>query len=109
MDPQAILQLGQLGAAGLIGVLWVMERRHAALRDRQLDEAHRRLLERERDVTLLLEVIRDNTRAIAALEGGQRHLIDLLRAVSRESQESRTGGRFAYAHPHEEPGSRTSA
>lgn len=106
MDPQALLQLGQLGAAGLIGVLWVMERRHAALRDRQLDETHRRLLERERDVTLLLEVIRDNTRAIAALEGGQRHLIDLLRAVSHGERTGQTGRQFAYAHSHEEAGNR---
>jgi hypothetical protein len=75
--------LGQFGAAGLIGLLWIVERRMATKRDRQLDEAHRGVLEQDRAVGALLEVLRRNTRAIARLEQSQRRLIDLLEAMRR--------------------------
>lgn len=68
----------QFGAAGLIGLLWVIERRHAAQRDRQLDQAHERILSRERELDALLAVITDSTRAIVALEQTQRRLVELL-------------------------------
>ncbi len=70
--------LTQFGAAGLIGMLWVFERRHAATRDRQLDEAHRKLVGQERELDALLTVVKENTKAISTLEEGQRSLIDLL-------------------------------
>lgn len=38
-----------------------MERRDAAHRDRQLDEAHRKLIGRERDLEALLAVVKENT------------------------------------------------
>ena len=75
--------MSQFGAAGLIGVLWIVERRMAAKRDRQLDEAHRGILARDRAVGALLEVLRRNTRAIARLEQSQRRLVDLLEAMRR--------------------------
>ncbi len=68
----------QFGAAGLIGLLWLHERRHSAVRDRQLEQAHRRLLTREREVNWLLKVLNDNTRAINSLEHSQRRLIRFL-------------------------------
>ncbi len=75
---QALSVMTQFGAAGLIGVLWVLERRHAAQRDRQLDQAHERILSRERELDALLAVITDATRAIIALEQTQRRLVELL-------------------------------
>ena len=65
----------QFGAAGLIGVLWVMERRYAAHRDRQLDEAHRKLIGPERDLEALLTVVKENTKAINTLQRGPVQLI----------------------------------
>lgn len=67
--------LSQFGPAGLLGVLWILERRHATLRDRQLAEAHRTLTARDSDAAALLGVVRDNTRAIVTLEQTQRHLL----------------------------------
>lgn len=78
MPDPVITTLAQFGAAGLIGLLWLYERRHGALRDRQLEEAHRRLLTRERELDSLLKVLQDNTRAINTLELSQRRLIRLL-------------------------------
>ena len=77
MSAELTTILGQFGPAGLMGLLWVLERRHAALRERQLSEAHRRLTAEEREVESLLGVVRDSTRAIVALEHTQRHLVRL--------------------------------
>ena len=75
--------LTQFGAAGLIGMLWVFERRHAATRDRQLNESHQKLVRQERELEALLTVVKENTRAISTLEQGQRRLIDLLEHLRR--------------------------
>jgi len=81
MESELLLSLSQFGAAGLIGLLWVLERRHAAARDRQLDEAHRRIVERQRESDVLIAVVRDNTTAVTALRAGQERLIDLLHII----------------------------
>ena len=75
--------LTQFGAAGLIGLLWVVERRHATLRDRQLDEAHRRLIDQERDLEALLTVVKENTKAVNTLQQGQVQLIQLLKRLHK--------------------------
>ncbi|HRP62699.1 MAG TPA: hypothetical protein PK400_05340 [Phycisphaerales bacterium] len=82
MPESILLTLTQFGAAGLIGALWLFERRHAAHRERQLDEAHRRLTADEREISALLEVIKENTRAINALELSQRRMVRLIRSLN---------------------------
>ncbi len=85
----SLTALTQFGAAGLIGVLWVLERRHAAQRDRQLDEAHRKIVTSERDLEALLNVVKENTKAINTLQQSQIHLISLLeRIVPRASNDA---------------------
>jgi hypothetical protein len=76
----------QFGAAGLIGVLWIVERRHAVTRDRQLDEAHRAITQLHTEAESLLTVVKENTRAITALEGSQRQLVRLLETLSPEQR-----------------------
>lgn len=73
--------LTQFGAAGLIGILWILERRHAAHRDRQLDEAHRKIVTSERDLEALLGVVKENTKAINTLQQSQMRLISLLERI----------------------------
>ena len=75
--------LTQFGAAGLIGLLWIMERRYAGHRDRQLDEAHRKLIDQERDLEALLTVVKENTKAINTLQRGQVQLIQLLERLHK--------------------------
>lgn len=70
--------ISQFGAAGLIGVLWILERRLSSRREQQLDDAHRRIGMQQQQLDALLTVIKDNTRAICALEQSQRRLTDLL-------------------------------
>ena len=85
MDDSLLPMLSQFGAAGLIGVLWILERRHAASRDRQLDESHQRLIAQSREIDALLEVVKDNTRAISAMESAQQRLITLLDSLNKRA------------------------
>lgn len=81
MNPELLTVLAQFGPAGLIGLLWIAERRHGAMRDRQLAETHRKLASQDQSLETLLNVVKGNTRAIVTLEQTQRHLIELAQAL----------------------------
>jgi len=83
MDSELITILAQFGAAGLIGFLWIAERRHNATREQQLTEAHQKVVKQDRDLEALLTVIKDNTRAIQSLEQTQRDLVTAVRVVRK--------------------------
>lgn len=68
----------QFGAAGLIGLLWVYERRQAVSRERQLDEAHRKVVQQDHDGQVLTTLVKENTRALSALQQTQMRLVELL-------------------------------
>ncbi len=79
----------QFGTAGLIALMWLHERRAAAQRERQINEAHEQIKESRTELNALLGALESNTKAMTALESGQRHLvglIDTLRGIRRESQ-----------------------
>ena len=79
MPTDLIPALAQLGAAGLIGWMWLTERRAAADREQQLREAHTAILDERPRLDVLLKALDANTRAITALEVGQRQLVELVR------------------------------
>jgi hypothetical protein len=82
LEPEITATLAQLGAAGLIGWLWLAERRAAASRETQLRELHDRILQERPQIAALLAVVRDNTRALTALEAGQRAIAAVVERVS---------------------------
>ena len=63
----AIEQVTQLGAAGLMGAMWLWERRTSRVREQQIDEAHARILSDRVLLDVLLDVVRQNTEAITRL------------------------------------------
>ena len=67
-DPELIALVTQAGSAGLIGWLWVTERRAGADREKRLAEAHDRLMQERTSVDQLVRCIDANTRALTALE-----------------------------------------
>ncbi|HWB18858.1 MAG TPA: hypothetical protein VG711_01040 [Phycisphaerales bacterium] len=73
--------LTQFGAAGLIGWLWIAERRQNAKREQELTEAHQQIKKQDRDIESLLTVIKENTRAIKVLEMTQRHLAEMVKGI----------------------------
>jgi hypothetical protein len=79
MDDLVLQTLTEFGAAGLIGIMWLCERGRAARRDRQLDEAHRRLMSQRRDLKLWMAIVAKNTRALGGLELAHRDLLRMLR------------------------------
>jgi len=78
MEQQVIAAVAQFGAAGLIGWMWLTERRSAAERERQLSDLHARVMEDRTSLNVLVGALSDNTRALAALESGQRELVRVL-------------------------------
>ena len=78
MNPELASSLAQFGTAGLIGWMWLTERRAASARERQLSEAHERLLLERRTMDLVVTALNDNTRVLTALEVGQRTLSTFL-------------------------------
>ncbi|MCB9838376.1 MAG: hypothetical protein H6813_03475 [Phycisphaeraceae bacterium] len=81
MENELMSLVAQFGSAGLIAVIWMVERRQAAARDRQLTEAHERVLQQRMELGQLLGVVSENTKAVTGLEHSQRGLVGLLERV----------------------------
>ena len=63
----ALTQLTNLGAAGVMGAMWLWERRNSQKRDQQLDDAHTRILGDRVQLDQLIEVVRTNAEALTRL------------------------------------------
>lgn len=74
MSAEALPMLTQFGVAGLIAAMWLVERRASSAREKQLTDAHDRLMESRQAVEALLTVVKENTRAITALEAAVARL-----------------------------------
>ncbi|HRK32403.1 MAG TPA: hypothetical protein PLD59_15165 [Tepidisphaeraceae bacterium] len=75
-DAQPILDpLAQLGVAGLMGAMWLWERRTSQKREQQIDEAHTRIITDRVLLEELIEVVKQNAAAMTDLSATQRQLI----------------------------------
>ena len=75
-----------LGAAGLMGAMWLWERRTSQKRESQIDEAHARILGDRVSIDQLMGVVRQNAEAISRLCTTQEQLL-------RELNQREGGGR----------------
>ena len=82
VGPEVLAAMSRFGAAGLIGWMWLSERRSASRRDQQLSEAHEQLRHERVGVSVLVGVVRRNTRALGRLEAQQRAFFGMLKEVS---------------------------
>ena len=71
METEVLASLTQFGVAGLIGWMWMTERR---------------------ELELMEEVVRENTRALAAVEAGQRALADAVERLGARLGRRGPGG-----------------
>ncbi|HEX8342843.1 MAG TPA: hypothetical protein VF624_18215 [Tepidisphaeraceae bacterium] len=62
--PSNIDNAASLGVAGLMGAMWLWERRTSADRDRQLDESHARVAQDAIKVETLVALVEQNTAAL---------------------------------------------
>lgn len=74
METDVLTLAAQSGVAGLIALMWILERRGSAAREHRLGQAHDRIMEQRVQLEQLLRVVAENTRAIASLESAQRAL-----------------------------------
>jgi hypothetical protein len=65
-------QFTNLGMAGVMGAMWLWERRTSRVREQQIDEAHARILADRVMLEELMDVVRQNTEAITLLMGMQQ-------------------------------------
>jgi hypothetical protein len=63
----SIDQFTNLSMAGLMGAMWLWERRTSRQREQQLDEAHTRILADRVQLAELIDVVQQNTAAITQL------------------------------------------
>lgn len=63
----AITDLAGIGSAGLMGAMWLWERRNSRSREQQIDEAHQRIIGDRMQLEQVVSVIRQNTEALARL------------------------------------------
>ncbi len=102
MDASVLTEAAQFGAAGLMGWMWLTERRHASLRESQLSAAHERMMEQRVQLDALLAALRESTRAVTAMEAGQRALVGLIErlgargsARSSSTEPAGSGGKLS--------------
>jgi hypothetical protein len=74
-----------LGAAGLMGAMWLWERRQSQKREQQLDEAHARILGDGVQLEQLMTVVRQNAEAISRLCTTQDQLLRQLDRSERST------------------------
>ena len=63
----AIDQLTSFGVAGMMGVMWLWERRTSRQREQQIDEAHARIMADRIQLDQLIDVVKQNTEAMTRL------------------------------------------
>ena len=64
-----------LGAAGLIGAMWLWERRQSTQREKQLDEAHTRILADKVQMDALIDLVQHSTETLSKLAMQQDALL----------------------------------
>lgn len=64
-----------LGAAGIMGLMWLWERRNSQKREQQIDDAHQRILADRVQLEQLIMVVRQNAEAVTRLTTTQEQLV----------------------------------
>jgi hypothetical protein len=75
----AILNVAQFGVAGLMGAMWLWERRYSRQREDELTEAHREILAQREHLSAVLDSLQGNTKVIAEFTDVQREVLGTLK------------------------------
>ncbi|HEY0007730.1 MAG TPA: hypothetical protein VGB55_03315 [Tepidisphaeraceae bacterium] len=76
--------ISSLGAAGLIGVMWLWERKQSAQREKQLEDAHTRIMSDGIKLEALMDLVKSSTEAISTMVTQHEQLLRRLDHDSRE-------------------------
>ena len=83
-----VLNVTQLGVAGLMGALWWWERRYSRQREDQLTQAHEAFMGQREHLHVLLEALEGNTKVIAEFSAVQGEVLRALK--ERDTVAART-------------------
>jgi len=89
MQPDLVPIVTQYGVAGLMGMLWLFERRHSSQRERELTESHTRLMQQHTELSELMGVIKENSVAITSLESSQARLSRVCEEIATQLHSGR--------------------
>ncbi len=84
-----ISDLASFGAAGLMGAMWLWERKLSRIREHQLTETHGRIVRDEERLSKLTQVVEHNTAAITRFAETQRETCDTLKHILKELHNGR--------------------
>ncbi len=87
--PTVIGNLASFGVAGLMGSMWLWERRNSRLREEQLTEAHGRIVRDEQRLGKLVEVVEHNTAAMTRFAETQQFVRQTLTDIREEMRNGR--------------------
>ena len=79
-----VYDLASFGAAGLMGAMWLWERKLSRHREEQLTEAHARIVRDEQRLESLVKVVEQNTSAVGGFTETQRQVVEAMRDLVKE-------------------------
>ena len=85
----AIPSLASYGVAGLMGAMWLWERRNSRLREEQLSHAHGRIVRDEQRLAKLIEVVEHNTTVMTRVAETQHFVRQALVDLREEIRNGR--------------------
>ncbi|MFA6133394.1 MAG: hypothetical protein WC869_05180 [Phycisphaerae bacterium] len=83
----ALTDLANFGAAGLMGAMWLWERKLNRTREQQLGDCHERILRDEQRLKMLTQVVEQNTAAVTRFAETQRQVADAVKDLTRQLQQ----------------------
>ena len=84
-----ISDLTSFGAAGLMGAMWLCERRLSRNREEQLSDAHQRIQRDEQRLSYMTDVVGRNTAAIVQFLEHQKEHSRILKQLREEMRHAR--------------------
>jgi len=84
-----ITDVASFGVAGLMGAMWLWERRNSRLREEQLNEAHGRIVRDEQRLSKFVQVVEHNTAAITRFTETQHFVREALTDLTKEIRNGR--------------------
>ena len=81
--------LASFGVAGMMGAMWLWERRNSRLREEQLDEAQHRVMRDEERLSKVIQVVEHNTTALTRFTETQHFVRQALTDLREEIRNGR--------------------
>jgi hypothetical protein len=76
--------IASFGAAGLMGAMWLWERRTSTARENQIDDAHQRIMADGVKLEALMDLVQKNTETLSRLLAAHDQILNEVRRRKSE-------------------------